>query len=936
MKVLRVTLALLRERLTRVALTTIAIAAAVCMVIWISSSYDALHRTYDDYANLALGRYELAIAPISADEDDFVTPAVLMPLRQDAAVMAVEPMWANRFGIRTTSDELVHADPTAQRSGDKRHLDGPGTGPQGVLPSLLFLATDAQETPFDITAGSWLDFDSGDAMQVVLRDDVAERRGLAVDDIFIVELPRPGADGESEQALRVVGIFDAPALPGAEGAGIPMLTPSTAEAFIPISTAERIASRPHRISLVGVAMNPEADVTQFRFGWAPRLSSYATPLQFQEAFEIEEALDQAAAAENVRLQSYAATAVAMLVAVLVIYCALSMGVTERIRQYAVLRAVVFTRTQIGLLVLMEGIALALLGLIFGVAVGWSLLQIVEAWFNQLLHHGIGLGSHSLLLAIVAAIGGVSLAAIVPVYRATQVKPIDAMTPRRLDTPEASMRRTWVVVGLLLVALNPLLSFVITPQEEHLGWATAVGLVSMAIGFILIAPAIVVFVDRWFSPILAHLFRIDAKLLACQITSNIWRTVGASVSMAFGLSLFIGIQVWGATMLAAFIPGDWTPDAIVMLKPGLPPDRVDEFAELPGIDATQCMPLVVEQPRLVDDLTNSAERASVTRQDNVVIVGLDPGGAFAGVSPLLRLEWVAGSPATAVARMRQGHACVVPDHFLAETGLKLGDTIALDPPRNAGHRAVYEIAGAVKLPGWHWQTKMTGLRPRTHRAAALIFADYDSVSQDFDLKMASHIWFTYANGLPDLKQIEESTVSILTSTVGENDRDVDDQAISARVVTVQGIREQLEGGARRWLWVISYVPLIALLIACLGVVNVMLASVRARRWEFGVMRAMGITAGDLTKAIIVEGVLIALVASFLSLGFGILSGWCGCGMAQYLSFFGGLHPPLVIPWAPVIAALAFALLLGIAIAMWPAISIGRTRPMELLQVGSDAM
>jgi putative ABC transport system permease protein len=42
------------------------------------------------------------------------------------------------------------------------------------------------------------------------------------------------------------------------------------------------------------------------------------------------------------------------------------------------------------------------------------------------------------------------------------------------------------------------------------------------------------------------------------------------------------------------------------------------AALPGIDAERCAPIVVGQPRLREDLTGSAERASVTRQDNVVI------------------------------------------------------------------------------------------------------------------------------------------------------------------------------------------------------------------------------------------------------------------------------------------------------------------------------
>lgn len=935
MKVLWVAWSFLRERMTRVVLTTIAITAAVCMVIWISSSYEALHKTFDDYANLALGRYELAVAPISADESEFVTPEVLQDLREDAAVREVEPMWANRFAISTDVAATDHAKPQRYSSGAASG-EGPGMGPRGRLPSLMFLATDSLVSPFDIAAGAWFDVNSPAALQVVLRQDVAERRGFSIGDTVTVELPRPNSAGETELPLQVIGIVNAPALPGAEGAGIPMLTPSSGEAFISTPVAERIEGSPSRISLVGIAMNPQADITRFRFGWAPRLSRYATPLQFQEAFEIEEALDQAAAAENVRLQSFAATGVAMMVSLLVIYCTLSMGVTERTRQYAVLRAIVFTRSQIGWLIVVEGFVLGTLGLLAGVGIGWLLLKLVEATFAKLLHHGVSFGAHSMMLATIAAVGGAMLAAIIPAFRATRVKPLDAMSPRQSLAIETRIQWPLVTLSALLIAVNPLLTFTMTPHESSVGWIMGAGLACSALGFILIAPTVVVLVDHWLSPSLAKVFGIDPKLLASQITSNIWRTVGASVSMAFGLSLFIGIQVWGFTMLEAFIPGDWTPDAIVMMKPGVPTARVEEFAELPGVDSSRCVPLVVEQPRLIDDLTGSAERASVTRQDNVVIVGLDPTRAFLGKLPLLDLEWVAGTPESAVRRMMRGHACVVPDHFLAETGLSLGDTIALDPPRNSGTPAVYEIAGAVKLPGWHWQTKLTGLRPRTHRAAALVFADYDSVAEDFDLEVASHVWFSYDNDSVDAKQIEAAAQSLLMSIHGSQVQQDGDEPVSARVVPVQGIRDQLNGAARRWIWVISYVPLVALLIACLGVLNVMLASVRARRWEFGVMRAIGITASELTRAILVEGILIAMVAALLSLGFGILSGWCGCGMAQHISFFGGLNPPLVIPWLPIAGALALALCLGILSAAWPAVTIGRTRPMELLQADGGLM
>ena len=77
------------------------------------------------------------------------------------------------------------------------------------------------------------------------------------------------------------------------------------------------------------------------------------------------------------------------------------------------------------------------------------------------------------------------------------------------------------------------------------------------------------------------------------------------------------------------------------------------------------------------------------------------------------------------------------------GLDVGDDFALVPPDNPACPASYSIAGAVRLPGWHWQTKPTGFRSRTHRAAALVFADYPSVAKDFGRDAASQGTWTAA-------------------------------------------------------------------------------------------------------------------------------------------------------------------------------------------------
>jgi putative ABC transport system permease protein len=101
---------------------------------------------------------------------------------------------------------------------------------------------------------------------------------------------------------------------------------------------------------------------------------------------------------------------------------------------------------------------------------------------------------------------------------------------------------------------------------------------------------------------------------------------------------------------------------------------------------------------------------------------------------------------------------------------------------------------------------------------------------------------------------------------------------------------------------------------------------------GVLRALGYTRLSLVRLVLAEAVLVGLVACLLSLAFGVMAGWCGAGISQYVSFFGGLSPSLVIPWEKLSFGFGLTLLLCIAAALWSAVSTGRAEPLRLLQTG----
>jgi putative ABC transport system permease protein len=61
---------------------------------------------------------------------------------------------------------------------------------------------------------------------------------------------------------------------------------------------------------------------------------------------------------------------------------------------------------------------------------------------------------------------------------------------------------------------------------------------------------------------------------------------------------------------------------------------------------------------------------------------------------------------------------------------------------------------------------------------------------------------------------------------------------------------------------SLVAVFAMLVACLGVANLIIAGIHARQFEFGVFRAVGGTRGQLARIVLAESLLIALAAIIL--------------------------------------------------------------------------
>jgi len=912
----KLTLAYAWRHPPRMLLTSLAMIASACVVVWVVGSYDAMAGKFGDTASEYLGRYDLFVVPdATKEQESYISSDLIASLRKDTAIAECEPVLQASVKAQSENGPPIFAGPgrpgasgpgsgrqgaggppperqrAGQQGGPGVGMGGPAAGrpgPGGRGGMMMFgrspdlVGTNAEKPPYALAEGRWIRHGDPALRETVLSNVAAESLQVKLNDDVLVIF------GTKEYRLKIVGIAtqaasqplaEKPAGPSPTGRPMmrmrtgPAIGPSALALYVPMALAEKITKQSGKINLVNIKLKQGVDAAKFRSRWASQMSQAKPAVLLIGVQDLKAAMEEGMMAGNAKRQAWAATGISLLAALFIIFTTLSMGVNERVRQFAVMRAIGLTRGQVARVIAAESLVLALIGWGGGLLAGWGMLTVVSAAKPDLFQNGASLGWWCVLLTGASALGGAIVASLLPAWQATRVEPLDAMSPRRTVRPSMKLAAIFGAIGLALISVNPLLVYTVPiPDAARYGIYEAIGCTSMAVGFLLLAPLAIIVTEATIGPVVARLAGLEPRLLASQLSSNLWRTLGTTLAMTVGLGLYVAMLVWGYSMLEPFRPGQWVPDVLAAFQTGgLPDSEIAAMKSIKGVIPEQCIPLAVEQPRLAGDITESELGNSVTHQDNVIIIGLDPEAAFGGKNPLIRAEFTIGTPEEAVAKLKQGRYCIVPDHFLAAAKLRVGDRFSMIPPEKPDKPVEYTIAGAVSLPGWHWMTKFSGLRRRDGRSAAMVFAPYEDVRRDFGIKQINFFWMNI-----DKTAIEnerparrESGATDATSMGGEEDemiaakqaalvkiaaamRPIADRNLgekqpvnaqgtwggpggpaatfgeSLRITTPETIRTRVTGRADDMIWAMCELPLITLLVTSLGVVNTIMASVRARR------------------------------------------------------------------------------------------------------------
>lgn len=577
---------------------------------------------------------------------------------------------------------------------------------------------------------------------------------------------------------------------------------------------------------------------------------------------------------------------ALVVGMFLIYNAMTFSVVQRRWLFGALRALGVTGREIFKIVLLEALLVGalgtLLGLFTGVVLAKSLLGLVSQTINDLYFvlrvTDVVISPSFFLKGILLGLGATLISAVLPAHEATETPARFVMNRSKLESK--LVRRvpalTTAGLGLLLVSLVILL----VPSKNLL--LSFAGLLPLVVGVALLTPAAILIFVRLAAPIMKSLFGISGKMSARAVVAEMSRSGMAVAALAIAVATTVGV----GTMVSSFreTVASWLQTTL----------DADIYISSPGMAARQ------STAGLDSGFVAAAVSAPEVAEFNLIT------GAEASVNATPTHIVALRMPAMSRSRFRfkEGKPGEIWPAFMAGEGVIISEPYAY---KNDLHKAaeidIVTDEGLRTLP-------VLG-----------IFFDY---ATDVGLVMMSRPLY--------LRLWHDDRISGLSLYLKPA---VDEEAFIPRLrnlmkdeqtLLIRSNRKLREASLRifdRTFAITNVLRLLTILVAFIGVLSALMALQLERSRQLGVLRANGLTPGELWGLVTLQTGLMGLIAGLIALPFGLTLAYILIFVINKRSFGWTLqmHLSVDILLQALLLALGAALLAGV----YPAFKMAASSP-----------
>ena len=687
--------------------------------------------------------------------------------------------------------------------------------------------------------------------------------------------------------LRVCGIYDRQRLGALQ----------RPEVLLPRDTLAEASDRQDSLTFVAIILKEGTDVSGFCERHIGELPQH---LVLEPAERAKSGFDRRVLVS--RLGLIIGSMLTFLGASFIVVTGMTTAVTERQREMAVQRCIGASRGQLFAAQLWTGGILGALGGVIGVPLGMALAAFLLWIFAELVPTGLSPSMLGTALALSGAIFAGLGGALYPAWLASRVPPLQAMSMQARPVRSRSIAIA-CVVALALIAMQVLLAT--TDDATTAFWRyVLIGLPLLYVGYFTVAVPVLMAVSRVMSPALSVLLRLPGGMVERSIAATPFRHGFTAGALMLGISIMIATWATAGSLMRDFLGRVHFADAFAFRTSGLTAQDQAAIAALPFV--TRTCPIGYLPVKIIGQHVFGVRGLAPT---NVVCVGFPPETFF----EMNRVDWLAGDPADAIAGLKRGDSVIVAEQFLKARSISVGDTIRLGAGRIERD---FAIVGVVGAPGLEIAIQFFGIQSAYNEAAlSCVFMDMETVRRCFDN--------------PDIHVMQVNLVP------GTTDEEAESQVrvVAPTVLFRSGrqIRQTLDDIANALLTVNTTVAFSALLLASLSVGNVIAANIHSRRFEYGVLRAVGGGRGVVIRLILAEAAIIALTAAIVGTALGMHLAWME---TRHYRALAGIELHLLFPAGA--AAIGWIVLLAMALlaAAPTAISLARKRPTALLSAGRN--
>jgi putative ABC transport system permease protein len=522
--------------------------------------------------------------------------------------------------------------------------------------------------------------------------------------------------------------------------------------------------------------------------------------------------------------------IALFVGSFLIFNTFSITVAQRVTEFGMLRTLGASRGQILTVVMVEAVAIGLLGAVIGIAGGLvaavllnTLLRLFEV---DLPTTSLVMETRTIVVALLVGVVVTLISSLVPALRSTRVPPIAAM--HAVAPPPTRRRRLIYAVLSILLGLSGL-AMLLAGLFGNASAGAAAGL--MGAGAVVIVLGVSLFSPRLVPPLatvagwpLERLRRLTGRLARENAQRNPSRTAVTAAALMIGLALVTFVTVFAAGLkssVAQVVDENFAGGLVIQNSDGfspIPNGTATAARKVPGVELVATIRSA--QAKLLD---GGGARVTAPSPD---------------IGETVKVEWKKGGPA--VLRNLADDQAVISDGFASDHDLEVGDRFRL--------------------------LTQTGERPELK-----VVGEFNS-----KLDVFGSVLITQGVLASDFGQTQD-TIDFIKTEPGADAATV--QAIltkgvetafpTAEVLNQQELKENREDQVQQLVNLFYALLLLAIVISLFGIANTLALSIHERTRELGMLRAIGMSRRQVRTMVRYEAVITALIGAILGMVLGIV-------------------------------------------------------------------